>query len=402
MWSLLHLCTKLELGGAQLATLHEVQHSGFCDGGRVLAFGPGGLLDEQARMLPHVEARPLRFLRRELSPLADLAAVLETAVLVWRLRRQWGGRLLVHTHSSKAGVVGRLGAFLGGADCIVHSIHGFGHPHHGAGAARRVLLLAERFAARVTDGFTADSAANIEQGLAQGILHGKPARVVRCAIDVHRFATSAKSRQQMREELGVAQDAFVVVNVSCLKPQKDPLTFARVAAGLLVEVPRAHFLLAGDGELRAALEHELVRLGIRERVSLLGWRRDVPELLQASDVLALTSRWEGLPQVLPQAMAAGLPIVATRVDGNPEAVRDGDNGYLKDPGDVAGFVEALARLAGDEMLRRRMAENGRGRAEEFSNARMLAALDDFYRELTAAAATAKRRAQRRQATPQAR
>ena len=114
---------------------------------------------------------------------------------------------------------------------------------------------------------------------------------------------------------------------------------------------------------------------------LLGLRRDVPVLLRAFDVLALASRWEGLPRVFPQAMAAGLPIVATRVDGAADAVVPGETGWLVDPEDRATFTRHLLALAQDPVLARRMGRAGQARVEEFSAARMVGRLAELYGSL---------------------
>ncbi len=382
-WHVAHLITRLDLGGAQLATLYEAAHGDFADDGRSLIFGPGGMLEAEARALPRVECRPVSSLRREVSPLADLRALWALRGELRRLKSAVAGRkLLVHTHTSKAGILGRWAAKLAGADLIVHTAHGFGHSHHGSGASRRLFKLAEQLTGRITDGFTADSAANVHQGRAEGLFAGRPARVVRCGIDVAAHAM-AGDPASLRQTLEIPEGDAVVLNLSCLKPQKDPLTFARVAARVLDRAPATTFLLAGDGELRPRLEREVARLGIGQRFRILGWRRDVPALLGASDLLVMTSRWEGLPQVFAQAMAAGLPIVATRVDGAPEAIEVGENGLLCDVGDVSGLTAAVVGLLRDPKARRRMGARGRDRAHEFSQERMVRTLDRYYAGLAA-------------------
>ena len=381
-WSLLHLITRLELGGAQLMALHEIAHSRFPSGARVLAFGPGGLLDARAAALDNVAVVPLPALGREISPGRDLVAILAVARLVRRIKAREPGRLLVHTHSSKAGIVGRLGAFLGGADCIVHSIHGFGHSHAPTPRARRILLAAERLASRVTDGFTAASEANLREGERDGILRGQPRCVVRCGIDLTAFGVAKRSRAAVRAELVIAPEAPVVITVANFKPQKDPLCWAAVVRYVTARHPDAIFVYAGDGELRQAVEAELAAHGLSASVRLLGWRHDIAELLHASDVFLLTSRFEGLPQSLPQAMAAHLPIVATDVDGTAEAISEGDNGLLCRARDSVGLAAAVTRLLADASLRQRMAARSEVRLAEFSLERMVADLVAFYALLT--------------------
>ena len=148
------------------------------------------------------------------------------------------------------------------------------------------------------------------------------------------------------------------------------------------ERPEAHLVYVGEGSWRGELEAGIARAGLTRRVHLAGLRRDVPELLRAFDVFALASRWEGLPRVFPQAMAAGLPIVATRVDGAPDAVTPGDNGWLVDVGDTAAMAKYLRALAGDPAMARRMGAAGRARVDEFSVERMVDALAELYDTLS--------------------
>src|SRR5439155_20729731 len=123
--------------------------------------------------------------------------------------------------------------------------------------------------------------------------------------------------------------------------------------------PGAHLVLVGDGPLRADVVAAVRRENLGDHVHVLGLRRDVPEILPAFDVFALASRWEGLPRVFPQAMAAGLPIVATRVAGAPDAITPGDNGWLVEVGDAQTFGAKLVALADDPVLARSMGQRGR-------------------------------------------
>lgn len=381
-WDLLHVITRLELGGAQQATLYEVSNSHFGHGARHLAFGPGGILDVDAKRLSGVHRTEVSSLVREISPLRDLRAFVGVLRLVRRLRTaEPKRRLLVHTHSSKAGIVGRWAARLGGADLVVHSIHGFGHSHHRDRFVRPLLLLGERLTARITDGFTADSNANLVQGDRESILGSTPRKVVYCGIEIEAFSQPSRSRTEIRRELGLGRGVPVALNLSCLKPQKDPEAYVELARRVVAHHPKAVFLLAGDGELRSAVEAKIARGDLAGNVRLLGWRRDVADLLAASDLLVMTSRWEGLPQAFPQAMAAALPIVATRVDGAPEAITHGNNGLLYRVGDISGMARGVVKLMDDRGLRRRMGAHGRKQARRFSVETMMSELEAFYDEL---------------------
>ena len=295
-----HIITMLELGGAQQNTLYTVRHM---DRGRfepLLVTGAEGLLVEEARS-SGVRSIFLDSLVRPVSPALDLRAAAELVALLRRERPE-----IVHTHSSKAGILGRFAAAAAGVPHIVHSIHGWGfNPHQGA-ALRALYLGLERLAARATSAFVGVSRANLEEGEARHILRPGQARLIRSGIPLAEFAPGPGNGAGSPPWPVSAGDAAVIGMVACLKPQKAPLDFVEVAARVLGEEPRARFVLVGDGELRGAVEAGLARAGIADRVALTGWRRDIPALMRSFDILLHTSRWEGLPRVLPEAMDSAL------------------------------------------------------------------------------------------------
>lgn len=380
-----HLITRLELGGAQLATLaqvrQQVQRASAC----YLLYGPGGQLDAAARALPGVTCLSVPALQGRLHPGRDLRASVQIYVhLAAILARHPSAQVLLHTHSSKAGVLGRTAAAVAGVHHVVHSIHGFGHQPSMPAALRWGLWLSEFLAAQVTDGFSADSAANLQQAHRQHLIRASmPARFVPCGVPLGSFTRppAAALQQRLRRQLGIAPGAPVVLMVACLKPQKDPLALVQVALRVRQQLPDTIFLLAGDGPLRDALVRARRCAGLEGTLRLLGWRRDVPALLHLCSLLLHTSRWEGLPQVFPQAMAAGRPIVATAVDGAPEAISHGHSGLLCPPGDVEALGRATVRLLRAPALAQRMGAAGRARAQGFSQARMLTQLEQLYADV---------------------
>ena len=374
-----HVITRLELGGAQQNTLHTVATLDRTRFEPWLVTGPGGLLDDEARALEGVQLRFVPELVRPIRPGKDLAAARALRDLLRPLVAR--GPLVVHTHSSKAGVVGRWAARWAGARPVVHSVHGFGHQAVGGGLLSRATRIMERLVARHTDAFISVARCHVDEGRRRGLFGKAPVHMVRSGIDIADFARADGLRAAARRELELPPDAPVVGMIACLKPQKAPVDMVEVAAEVLRTRDDAHFFLAGDGELREAVEERAAQLGLGRRLRLLGWRRDIPELLGALDVLLLTSRWEGLPRVCPQAMAAGRPIVATRVDGIPEAVVDGRNGYLVEPGDVRGAARRLVELLGDADLRRRFGAAGRAAVDEFDQQQMVRAQEALYDEL---------------------
>jgi glycosyltransferase involved in cell wall biosynthesis len=154
-----------------------------------------------------------------------------------------------------------------------------------------------------------------------------------------------------------------------------------VASRVAERIPAAHFLLIGDGELRPGVEEAIRRKRLEGRFHLLGWRRDIPSIMKNLSVLVLTSLWEGLPRVIPEAMAAGVPVVATRVDGIPEVVRDGETGYLAEPHDVETLARRVAELLACPNLRLRMGAEGRAVVGEFDIDAMVRSQEALYQEL---------------------
>jgi glycosyltransferase involved in cell wall biosynthesis len=380
-----HVITILDLGGAQDNTLHTVRGLRPPFQASLIA-GPGGLRDDEARRIPGVEVRFERSLVRPIRPFRDLRAVAALTRILKGLKPD-----IVHTHSSKAGIVGRAAARAARVPIVVHSIHGFGF-HDGQPAWLRTGLIGlERAAAPLTTHFVAVSRANLERGAALGIVAPERATVIRSGIHIDAFRAAASAagtpaRAALRRELGLPAVAPLVGMVACLKPQKAPLDFVDAAARVAAARPEVQFVMVGDGELRPAVEARARAVGLEGRLHLLGWRRDVPDLMAALDIVVLTSLWEGLPRVVPEAIAAGRPVVATAVDGTAEILRDGDNALVASPGDKVGIAERIERLLADPMLGSRLVEKARPLLEEFDIDAMVRAQEALYHRLLEAAA----------------
>ncbi|TRZ99881.1 MAG: glycosyltransferase family 1 protein [Nitrospiraceae bacterium] len=335
------IITMLEPGGAQEVALFTVANLDRARFRPVLLTGPGGLLTDEAKALPGVEVGIVPSLAREIRPFQDLRALVELV----RLLRRWRPSI-VHTHSSKAGILGRWAAWLAGVPVIVHTIHGFGITP-GQPAWLRILLIGlERLTGLITTYWVAVAEVNIEEGLRWKLFHRERAIVIRPGIDPRPFQAplSLQERDRVRVELGAASGDKLVGMVACLKPQKAPLDFVAVAARLCVRLPAARFVLIGDGELRPAVEARIRTAGLEDRVRIVGWRRDVPTVMRALDAFLLTSHWEGLARVLLEARAAAVPVVATRVGGAEEAITDGRYGRLCAAGDIEGLADRLCEV----------------------------------------------------------
>jgi glycosyltransferase involved in cell wall biosynthesis len=212
----------------------------------------------------------------------------------------------------------------------------------------------------------------------------EPGRVRRVYHGIEPPLTLEREREgkQIRQELGLGPEDFIVGNVGRLALQKGQRHLVAAMPFLLERVPRAHAVIAGGGDLEAYLRDLALEVGVAERVHVLGPRKDVPALMHAMDVFAMPSIWEGFGLVLLEAMAAGRPVVASRVATIPEVVVDGQTGLLVPAGDPLALAEAIARLAADPALARQLGEAGRDRLRRhFSIDKMVGDTELLYREV---------------------
>ncbi len=375
----LHVITRMIVGGAQENTMLSCALADPARFESELLTGPqtgpeGELHGESRARGVRLEFEPN--LVREVAPQKDLLAI-------WRLwRRMQRGRYdVVHTHSSKAGIVGRIAARLAGVPVVVHTIHGWGFNGEQPTHVSRFYVWLEKLCARHCGALIVVGSAYRDEGLALGIGHARQYLLIRSGIEVETYRDVAMERAAARRRIGVPEAAVVVGNVGRLSPPKCPEVMVAAFDLLARQRADARLVLVGDGWQRAELEAEVHRRGLAERVHLLGLRRDVPELLRAFDVFTLSSSREGLPRTVLQAMAAGLPVVCTRAGAVADAVLDGETGWIVEVGDAPGLGERLIRLAQDPDLARRMGERGRARVDEFSARRMVQQLTTLYARL---------------------
>jgi glycosyltransferase involved in cell wall biosynthesis len=374
-----HIITKLELGGAQQNTLFTVANLNrnlFCP---YLITNPEGILVPEARALKGVKIFFIPQLIRKINPLMDLLALRKIKQILREIKKN-DSPLIVHTHSSKAGILGRWGARLATADAIIHTIHGFGFHDYQFRPLRCFLIFLERITARITDMFIAVSNANMKKGIGRGIFPKQKATLIRSGIELKEFVGIKGKRREKKKRLGVDPSLPLVTMIGCLKPQKAPLDYVEVAHQVL-QKREVRFILVGDGKLRKKVEKKATRLGLGDRFKLLGWRRDIPEILAATDIFCLTSLWEGLPRVVPQAMALGIPIVATGVDGTPEAVIHNTNGFIIKPRDTKAMAKRIIYLLDHSAKAKVMGRQGKKMVDRFDIRRMVNKQEDLYMKL---------------------
>jgi glycosyltransferase involved in cell wall biosynthesis len=371
-----HIITRLIVGGAQENTLASVIGLRRLPGYECVELvsgaetGAEGSLLEEARRAG-VEPVWVDSLRRAIHPFRDARALVELARLLRRGRYD-----IVHTHSGKAGFLGRLAAWLAGVPVVIHTIHGPSFGGFQGAMANAVLRFAEWSAGLVTTRFVSVADAMSRLYLDAGIGRAEDYVTVRSGFDVEAYVR-ATPEAELRARLGGGP---VVGQMARLFERKGWESFFEMARAL----PEAKFLIVGDGPWRAKLEAWAAEPGLRGRVCFAGLvpPAEVPRWVAGMDVLVHLSVREGLPRAVVQALAVGKPVVAHPLDGTPEVVVDGESGFLTAPGDVAGLVERVGRLLREPALAARMGRSGQERVvKEFAVETMVRRLDGLYRSL---------------------
>jgi len=342
---IVHLITKLELGGAQQNTLFTMENlpEGFSG---ILLAGKGGMLDKEAASAEKYITRFVPFLRREISPLLDPAAFLWLFFYFISLRPD-----ILHTHSSKAGILGRWAACFAAVPIIIHTFHGFGFTPLQRPCVRKMFVAVERLTARITDTLIAVADANTRKALSERIGVKEKYTTVHSGINPGKFRGRREYvRARLREELGIPPDALLAGNVSCFKPQKGLEVFIR-AASELTRKGDYYFVIFGDGILRRELEGEVIKEKLRKRLFMPGWREDPENIIPGFDIMLHTAHFEGLARVFLEALAAGIPVVATDADGAEDVIENGYNGFLAPKNDVDSLVKYSHNLLNDKKLR---------------------------------------------------
>jgi glycosyltransferase involved in cell wall biosynthesis len=375
-----HVITRLIVGGAQENTLATVAGLRQIPGVQVdfisgLTSGPEGSLEQEAGDLIVVPQ-----LVRPIHPLADMRALgkLES---IFRERKPG----IVHTHSGKAGILGRLAAKRAGVPVIIHTIHGpsFGKFQNAAG--NFIFRTAEKYVAGFTTHFIVVADAMKEQYLAAGI--GRPEQYTKIfsGFALERFL-SAKNDPELRKKLGIGPDDFVIGKIARLFKLKGHDDLFAMAPELVRQNPKIKFLLIGDGEWRGRFEAMAKSLGVEKHFFFTGLvpPDEVAKYTGIMDALAHLSLREGLPRAVPQALAAGKPVVAYDCDGAREACLEERTGFLVQPGDLETLKKRLLQLAGDPALCQKLGWAGQDFVREnFPVEKMVRDIYNLYMKLTA-------------------
>lgn len=379
----MHIITRMIIGGAQENTLYNCLDLVHQYGDDVLLVtgpeqGPeGGLLEEGRAGGLKIETVPA--LRRNIKPLVDLQAYRELKRRIAAFKPD-----VVHTHSAKAGLLGRAAAWNLSVPAVVHTVHGAPfHPYQPA-AARKFFIACERWAARRCHHMICVADAMTELMTAAGVAPRDKFTTIYSGMKVEDFQQARQFRSAARAALGIAEDEVVFGKIARLSPLKGHEYLIEAAQRVMQEMPSTRILLVGDGRLRPQLERAIRERGLTNRFILTGLipPERIAYFLGAMDVLVHTSLREGLARTLPQALIAGLPVISYDVDGAREVVVTGETGYLIPPRAIGELSSAMLALAADPQQRMRLGQGGAARfTDQFRHETMSNRIRQLYAEV---------------------
>jgi glycosyltransferase involved in cell wall biosynthesis len=313
---------------------------------------------------------------RRINPVRDFFAFFS---ILWVLISE--KPTIVHTHTYKAGIIGCWGAKIAGVPVIVHTPHGHVFFGHFSPLVTRFFMILEKITAFIIDRMVALSEGEREDYIAFSVSKPDKMVTIHSGVDVTRFMKAQVNIEEKKKSLGLNTKGLVVGTVGWLLPIKGPLYLLKAMEVIWQTNPEIHLVYVGKGGLEAEVKKETYRIGVSDKVTFLGWRDDIPEIMQILDIFTLPSLNEGMGRVLVEAMAAGKPIVASNVGGIPDLVKDGQNGFLVKPGDANDLSFAIKRLLDDKKMREEMGRKGRAMAGDYSVEKMIEKIDALYTSL---------------------
>jgi Glycosyltransferase len=383
---IIHIITRLDKGGSAETTLQTVSlldqemYELFLIHGLSLESNMSDMERESVeRDLSLAEAKSIKIfalplLVRRLSFKNDLLTFISIYRLIKRIRPH-----IVHTHTSKAGLLGRLAAFLAGVPVIIHTPHGHVfHSYYGP-FMTRIFVIAERILSSMTDKIAALTNRERDEHLEQGIASIEKYTIIHSGVMLQQIMNMNIDVKTGKKKFGISENSNVIGVVGRLVPIKGHKYLVSAAKRIIKEFDNTVFVFVGDGYLETRLEKQAEALGVRKNIIFAGWRNDVIEVLDLFDILVLPSLNEGMGKVLIEGMALGKPIVASRVGGIIDLVKNGDNGILVSPRDSDALGEAILTLIRNKKLAQRLGEYGKDNiSPEYDTFVMVRQIKDLY------------------------
>jgi len=323
-----------------------------------------------------VKCIPLPYLMRRIDPFQDFRAFIALCKLMRKEQPD-----IVHTHSSKAGLLGRWAAWITGVPFIVHTPHGHVFFGHFGPVLSKIFFLAEKLTALITVRMIALTEGEKNDYIELSIIQPESIDIIHSGVDIERYKNAQVNIEEKKISLGLNSNNLVVGTVGWLLPIKGPMILLKAMSRIWQDRSDVELVYVGKGDLEEALKRQTLKMGVSEKVKFLGWRDDVHEIIPVFDLFVLPSQNEGMGRVLVEAMAAGKPVVGSNVGGIPDLIKNGQNGFLFESGDINGLSAVIEKLLLDKNMRHAMGKRGQSLAQNFSEAKMIEKIDALYASL---------------------
>jgi len=384
MQTIIHVITRLDRGGAAINTLQNCL--GTCDRYRILlvhglAIESSMTSEEQAVLHQQCQKGkqlgiiflPLASLVRRIAPWHDIKSFFSLLWLFMCERPE-----MVHTHTSKAGILGRLAAWIARVPIIIHTPHGHVFYGHFGPKLSFLYLAIERLFAHTTTYMVALTKGEKNDYIRLRVGNPDKMPLIHSGVDIDLFCQSRKKRATKRAKLGIDKDSFIVGTVGWLLPIKGPLVLLEAMEKVWKSYPKINLVYVGKGDLEEKLRQGAENSGHTDHLKLLGWRNDVHEIMGIFDCFVLPSMNEGMGRVVVEAMATGCPVVASNTGGIPDLVKDGHNGLLAPPGNAKTLADAILKIIEHPTLAATFVNNGREVCKRYSQQAMIDKLHRLY------------------------
>jgi len=386
MKTVLHIITRLDMGGsAQNTLLTCIGLAGKYDVGLVHGLSlESNMTKEEIRSveigIEKARRKGVKFFQlpslvRKINPVYDVM----TFYCIWRIIRR-NSPTIVHTHSSKAGLLGRWAATAANAPHIIHTPHGHVFYGHFNPIISKVFLILEKITDKITERMIALTEGEKEDYIRLSVSRADKLITVHSGVDIERFKDSQVSDAK-KESLGLNAKGRIIGTVGWLLPIKGPMYLLKAMNRVWEKFADTQLVYIGKGEMEQDLRLAAMEMGASDRVKFLGWRDDIQEIIPIFDLFVLPSMNEGMGRVIVEAMAAGKPVVASNVGGIPDLVKHNETGLLVPPADDEALSGALIELLNNPDRAKRMGESGKEYCNQFSLQSMVDKIDGLYQDL---------------------
>lgn len=377
---ILHIITRLDSGGSSTNTIETVAR---LDKSKYdVTLISGRTFDPKGDILKNIQTRKIQYvfmndLIRPVHPWHDCLALIK---LIQAIKK--GKYDIVHTHTSKAGILGRWAAYWAGVKHIVHTPHGHIFYGYFNPVVTKIFIMVERWTAAITQKIITLTRRGKEEHVQFKIAPPEKFIPVYSGIDIDALKRTKCHIPDMKKALGIPLDSVIFGVIARIDPIKGIKYLVEAMAEVIQVVPNARLLITGDGIERPAIEQQAVALGLKDYIILTGHRDDVAELLQTMDIFVLPSLNEGMGRVILEAMVFAKPVIASRIGGVPEIVQDEKNGLLVRPAQSGELADAMIQLGTNSILARQLGEHGKACVRDmFSLDIMVRKIEQLYDDL---------------------